>query len=149
MSTKTMSEKEKLELDFWLMENLFGYEFFLDKRGEYTYFLSVKGGERKPWEGYRDSEEKKKSYTKVAPSELSFQKHIYFRETWMRPTTDPAAAFAVLKKIAERYPTSTVGIANFGQGRWSVYLNGSNHAETPELAICLAARELFTTQKKD
>ena len=63
------------------------------------------------------------------------------------PTTDPAAAMTVLKKILTDHPrgSAMVGYAGGFNEQWSC---GRANAKTLELAICECAKQLFTKEAK-
>jgi len=114
---KTNTPEELRELDAWIAEHVMG---LVRHPCWYTH---------EHWEGVWRVPDGTKGFNKF------------------RPTTDPAAAMAVLEKCAE--VESPVSVATcFEAGTWSVFVGGhwdeKRSAETLPLAICLFAKALFS-----
>lgn len=66
---------------------------------------------------------------------------------FFHPTTDPAAAFEVLKKCAEKDAPQSIATCKEGE-LWKVFYGGRYHEAqsdtTLELAICRFAKALFS-----
>lgn len=142
-----MNEKELIALDLWVDINVFNQFNMvgLRKRGLW-YRPNAKGYTHQSAEAWRLTRAEAKPYEylhdePVTICELPIPRY----------TTDPAAAMEVLKKCAEKIYPNHFPIRVFAGG-WQISL--FEPSETPELAICLFARKLFTepapnTQKEE
>lgn len=121
-----------VKYDLAISQIVLGKKMWLEKRGEYTYFLVT--DEAEPWKRSRDWERLKDNYSPAKWDEYNSQHHILAGEK--RYTLDISAAFEVAQKIGGLHLIEFTAINH----KWrAAFKENVAEAETAPLAICRAA----------
>ena len=136
-----MTTKEQRELDAWIAENVMGYRR-TDRPDDHTTDAATLFWHR-PAGDTREAVLVGCAYSHSTLTKEYGKEMFSHSWTFYQPTTDPAAAFDVLKRCVKK--ADHLEFDQFPNGDFRVFdWNHSERAETLELAVAKFAKQLFT-----